>query len=287
MSMTNTPCGWAPAAPCSSGPCCPDVDTPENVAMKEQAEAVASAVLWRLTGLQYGCCEVTVRPCKPKTCDPLTLGQIIYWDSHRFGRDNNLGVLSYFPALLDGAVYNISCGCPTGCCTCKADCEIKLPGPICAVTSVSVDGELVAPANYTVYGNSSLVFVTDPENPAIDACPGCQNYNLPLGEVGTWSVTYSIGTPVPNDLNFAAGLYACQLAKSMVGDKSCTLPPGVQAVTRQGITESFWDPTMLAENGLTGIGLVDTIVKALNPGGLRQPSRAWYPGMTTTRRESA
>lgn len=286
MAVANSPCGWVPDAPCSGGPCCPDLATPENLIIKARADAIASAVLWRLTGLRYGCCEATVRPCKPETCDPLTLSQIIYWDQ-RFGSDRtNLGVLSYFPTLIDGQIFNISCGCPQGCCKCKGSCEVRLPGPICAVTNVTVDGAVVSPANYTVYDNERLVFVTDPANPTVDACPGCQNYDLPLGQVGTWSVTYSIGVPVPDELNLAAGLYSCEIAKALVSDKSCALPDRAASITRQGVTESFWDPTLLAENGLTGLRIVDQIIKAINPYGLREPSRVWYPGMPRTRRET-
>lgn len=286
MAQQISPCGWVPDAPCPSGPCCPDVDDPVNAAIKARAESLAAAILWRLTAMQFGCCTLTVRPCKPLTCDPLTLSQIIYWDQRGFGR-YNLGVMSYFPTLIDGAIFNISCGCEINCCTCRGSCEVKLPGPICSVASVTVDGNLVAPANYQVYDNSTLVFTTDPLNPLIDACPPCQNYDLPLGEIGTWSVTYSIGTPVPDELNFAAGLYACQIALAMVGDKACTLPSRVASVTRQGVTETFFDPILLTENGLVGIPLVDQIVAALNPYGMKQSSRVWYPGMPRTRQETS
>lgn len=256
-----------------------------NAAIKARAESLAAGILWRLTGLQFGCCELTVRPCKPRTCDPLTLTQVIYWDQRGFGR-YNLGVMSYFPTLIDGAIFNIACGCPINCCTCRGSCEVRLPGPICSVTNVSVDGVTVPAANWTVYDNSTLTFITDPLNPLIDHCPPCQNYDLPLGQPGTWSVTYSVGTPVPDELNFAAGLYACQIALGMIGDKACTLPSRVQSVTRQGVTESFWDPMLLATEGLTGLPLVDEIIKALNPYNMRQPSRVWYPGAPITRQQT-
>lgn len=428
MAVRVAPCGWNPAAPCNSGPCCPDVDSPENAIIKAQAELTAAAILWRLTGLQFGCCEVTVRPCKPETCDPLTLSQVIYWDQRwGNGRVDNLGVLNYFPNLIDGQIYNISCGCPTGCCTCKADCEVRLPGPICSVENVTIDGVELDESLWTVYDNSRLVFTkgfgpgahvsrlaisptgpvhdpservcfsvpvtpfnTTPDGPCyvssgvsnmsfdvgsqltydfdytVDApfqgsvmaitnggvlptdvytfppnvvmnpgdtalsdaaadgsktrvtiisgttttngtgrfilsddvsmsfeflvpstaCPPCQNYNLDLGEVGTWSVTYTIGVPVPPELDFAAGLYACEIAKLLVQDKSCVLPARVQSVSRQGIGVKFLDPDTLIEKGMTGLPLVDQIVKALNPYGLRQPSRVWYPGMPKTRTET-
>lgn len=315
----SAPCGWNPNAPCSSGPCCPDTTSDPAIAIR--AQSLASSILWRLTGYQFGCCEVTVRPCKPKTCDPIQLSQLIYWDSRaylQFGAPN-MGVLSFFPTLIGGQVFNISCGCPSGCCSCEADCEIKLPGPICSVTNVTVDGVVLDPAWYRVMDGDTLVFnhilAADPgyaagivtenalkteEALGLDSagtpsaytpdlvteakyasyCPPCQDYNLPAGEVGTWSITYTIGTPVPEDLNFAAGLYACELAKALVSDKSCGLPARVQSVARQGLTEKLIDPTVLADIGLTGLPTVDLIIRMFNPNHLTQPARVWFPGRT-------
>ena len=183
--------------------------------------------------MQFGTCEITVRPCKPKTCDPITLSQLIYWDSRaylQFGPGAyNLGVLSFFPTLIDGQVFNIQCGCPSGCCTCESDCEVKLPGPIASISNVTVDGVVLDPSWYRVVDGNTLVFnhilVTDSEYSAAIAtenqlgaleaenvdsaspartfvpdlvteakfasyCPSCQDYNLPAGEIGTWTVTY-------------------------------------------------------------------------------------------------
>lgn len=321
MAVTpSAPCGWAPAAPCSSGPCSGETSDP---AVQAQAESLAAAIIWRLTGMRHGCCEITVRPCKPKTCDPIQLAKLIYWDSRaylQFGAPN-LGVLSFFPTLIDGQIYNIQCGCPTGCCKCEADCEVNLPGPICSISNVTVDGVVLDPSMYRVMDGNRLIFnhilVSDShytadlaiENALYTAqatipdsagtpvpfvpdlvteakfasfCPPCQDYNLPAGEIGTWTVTYSIGVPVPDELNFAAGLYACEIAKSLVGDKSCVLPARVQQVARAGVSTTFVDPLTLTMAGLTGIPLVDTIIKAINPNGLTSSSRVWFPGKTST-----
>lgn len=320
----QSPCGWEPDAPCLTGPggpCCPDTTTDPAIGIR--AKRIAASLIWRLTGLQYGCCEVTVRPCKPKTCDPLQLSRLIYWDSrlNRLGQAGNLGVLSYFPTLIGGEVYNISCGCPTGCCKCVADCEVKLPGPICAVSNVTVDGVTLDPAWYRVVDGNTLVFnhilkadpgyaagiatenalgvleATMPDSTGTAApfvpnlaqeakfasyCPPCQDYNLPAGEIGTWTVTYTIGTPVPEDVNFAAGLYACEIAKALTNDASCGLSPRVKNVVRQGQNVAFFDPTVLANFGLTGIPIVDDIIRAVNPYRMAQTSRVWFPGKTST-----
>lgn len=277
--LPYAPCGWVPTA-IPGSPCCNPTTDP---AIVTQANGIASALIFALTGRQFGACSVTVRPCKPKTCDPLTLAQVIYWDSRPgplgLGAAGNLGVLSYFPTLVGGEVFNIACGCPTGCCKCEADCEVLLPGPIASISDVTVDGVTLDPAHYRVVDGNTLVFATG-------FCPGCQDYNLPAGNVGTWTVTYAVGTPVPAELNFAAGLYAQEIAKSLIGDKSCSLPERVMSVTRSGVTTQFFDPTSLLNNGLTGLTIVDQIIKATNPAGLTQPPRVWFPGRSRTRRDT-
>ena len=275
MAIRTAPCGWEPDAPCSSGPCCPDSTDPD---IADRAEALAASILWMLTGRRFGCCEITVRPCKPRMCDDNSLTDIIYWDQRRWD-GQNMGVLSYVPTLIDGAVFNIACGCARGCCNCDASCEVFLPGPVCEITEVSVGGVVRDPSTYQLYDHHKLVFLDEAE------CPPCQNYNLPLGEVGTWSVTYSIGEPVPDELNFAAGLYACELAKSFVGDGTCALPKNVVAVNRRGVDVAFADPFELVREGLTGLPVVDLIVKAHNPNKLSGRSRVWSPDLPVVRRE--
>lgn len=276
----SSPCGWVPdLSGCRSGPCCADISAPENAAIAAIAEEMASNILWRLTGMRYGLCPLTVRPCKPKTCDPLTLTEKIYFWERPLFNSGNLGVFNFTPVLLAGEVFNIACGCPVGCCKCEADCEVWLPGPVDSITEVVNGGLIVDPAAYTLYGNR-LVFLNG-EN-----CPKCQDYNKAAGEVGTWSVEYVIGEPVPAMLSFAAGLYACELAKGILGE-DCGLPSRVQNVTRQGITVSFVDPMVLAENGLTGIPLVDQIITSFNPNKLKQQSYVWSPDAhSRVRRES-
>lgn len=284
--LPYVPCGWDPT-PIPGGPCCDGATT--DPAIVEQANAIATAVIFALTGRQFGACPVTVRPCLPQTCDPLQLSRLIYWDSRasRGYNNGNLGVLSFIPTLLNGQIYNLNCGfCPTGCCKCEPSCRVALPGPIQSITNVTKDGVTVAPANYTVYNGNKLAFVTDPAHPEISACPGCQDYDLPAGQVGTWTVTYNIGTPVPNEANFAAGLYALEVAKSLLGDKSCGLPERVQAVTRQGITTVYFDPTKLISMGLTGLTMVDQIVSILNPNRMAEASRVWYPSKYKVQRET-
>lgn len=282
MAQRVSPCGWSPdLTVCRGGPCCPDLSTPDNDAIRELASSVAVGILWALTGRRYGACPVIVRPCKPLTCDPLTVVDILYWDQ-RWLANGNLGVnFGLAPLLIDGQIYNIACGCPTGCCKCRSNCEILLPGPVSEITEIIVDGEIVEPEFYQLYDSQKLVFQTIED---VTFCPGCQDYNKPAGEVGTWTVEYTIGTPVPVELDYAAGLLACEIAKGMVGDATCSLPSRVQHVTRTGVDIDYFDPVAFANAGLTGLPVVDSIIRALNPNRLAQEATCWFPGKHNSRR---
>lgn len=234
-------------------------------------------ILWTLTGRRFGCCEVTVRPCKPDPQCQGGLSDLIYWDRRGTGLDN-LGV-SVTPLLIDGQVFNISCGCLGGC-TCKAPCEFFLPGPICEVTEVKVGDTILDSSAYTVYDHSKLVFLSGTD------CPDCQNYDLPLGMDGTWSATYTIGEPLPPGANMMAGLYACELGKAVASDGSCGLPKTIQSLARQGIEIGLPDPFALAESGLTGLPVVDLWIKAVNPYKMAQRPRVWSPDIPVVRRET-
>ncbi len=279
MAIRNAPCGWEPdVSICPDGPCCPD----QSALPEETVQAIkdmSAMLLWALTGRRFGPCEVTVRPCKPDECN-LSLSDIIYWDRGMRGL-GNLGVSTVgpIPILDDGRVFNISCGC-TDVCGCTADCEVFLPGPVAEITEVMVDGVVVDEQYYTVYDHSKLVFL--PPFP----CPGKQDYNVAPGMVGSWTVTYTIGEPLPPGANLMSGLYACELAKSFVPGGNCGLPAYVQSLARQGINIELPDPLALAVNGLTGLPVVDLFIKSLNPGRLASRSRVWSPDLPIVRRQT-
>lgn len=285
MSPRVVPCGWVPDLQfCAAGPCCPDVNGAGNEAVAQIASDTAVALLWALTGRQFGCCPVTVRPCKPQSCKDLSLSDIIFFEADRRALGgSNMGVLSYFPTLVDGAVFNIACGCARGCCKCRSDCEVLLPGPVCTITEVEVDGVVRDPSTYALFDHHKLVFLADAEGET--NCPPCQNYNLPLGEVGTWSVTYTIGRPVPPGGEVAAGMLACEIGKMLIGQE-CALPARVQNVSRRGIDVAFADPFELADAGLTGIPFVDLFIRTWNPDRLKGRTIVWSPDLDIVRRET-
>ena len=280
----QSPCGWVPDAPCLTapgGPCCPDI--PANPAIAALSLEVAASLIWALTGRQFGLCEYTVRPCKISECDTSLYESIYMWD--RLGGSDNLGVGigGTFPLLMDGQTYNVSCGCKVGCCTCKGTCEFYLPGPVESIVNITVGGVVRAPSTYQLYSDGRVVFLADPVTGEIN-CPPCQNYDHAPGEDDTWSVTYLKGQPVPDVLNLAAGLYACEWAKSLLG-QPCGLPSYAIRIQKPGVDIEYPDPFELVKEGLTGVILVDQLIKAYNPYRMAQPSRVWSPDLNRVRRE--
>lgn len=238
-------------------------------------------VLWALTGRRFGLCTVQVRPCKPDPTCPLGLSDLIYWDRGARGL-GNLGVQvgGTTPLLIDGVPFNISCGCPISCCTCKADCEILLPGPVYDITEVKIGSTVLDPSAYKLFNHEKLVILSGTD------CPDCQDYNLPLGMDGTWSVTYRIGEPLPPGANMVAGLYACELSRAAARDTSCGLPIGARALVAGDVPLDLLDPILLAQNGMTGVRVVDDWIKAVNPYQMASRPRVWSPDLPVVRRET-
>lgn len=273
-------CGWSPDfSGCTTGPCC-DGAADFCSSVKALAADVASTILWALSGRRFGCCEITVRPCRKRDCDQLPLAEMIYWDR---GAAGQLGVgFGFAPMLLDGEMFNVSCGCP-GACTCDAACEFFLPGPICSITEVKIGDEVIDPDRYVVYDWNRLVFVADEDS----VCPPtCQDIAVPAGTAGTWSVRYTLGEPVTTAANLMAGQYACELARALTGDTACRLPRNVQSVARQGIDIAFADPWALAEAGLTGLPEVDLWLRSVNPAQLAERPQVWSPDLPRSRRQT-
>ncbi len=247
----EAPCtGWTPNVAL-----CTDWDTAgHSDATKAYALRNAAYVIWAATGRRFGLCEFTVRPCQPVNA-PLyvTFPAWAMWDVDVPG-----GGVAGADALAPAGA------CCSGSCACTPS-QLALPGPVGAVSNVSLDGVTLDPAAYRLVGN--LLVRQDGER-----WPLVQDLALPAGEVGTWSVTYTRGEAVPDVLNDAAGIYACELAKGRTGG-ACFLPNKVQSVSRQGVDIQFVDTTDYLKEGLTGLPEVDQIIVTINPYGLKARPR--------------
>lgn len=127
----------------------------------------------------------------------------------------------------------------------------------------------------------------------IDLCcwPKCQDLSLPDTAIGTWSITFKHGIPLPLELRYAAADLALEVAKACNGD-ACTLPSGVTSVVRQGVSYDIERGLELSPQGAIrkfNISSVDSIIATLNPYGVVAPMQIVSPdlpsggyGRTTT-----
>lgn len=147
---------------------------------------------------------------------------------------------------------------------------VTLPAPVQSITSIVIDGETLPAEAYALYDGFRLFRVDG------DDWPMCQDWSVPVSGVGAWAVTVAAGTPVPTLGQLAVGQLGCEVLKACNGD-DCRLPSGLQTITRNGITKTFFDPTKLIEGEATGFGLVDQFVRASNPSGIAMPPAIWDP----------
>ena len=238
-------CDW----PVERG-CLPDLpppgDDPEYVgalAQRNAAEDLAVHVLWALSGRQFGVCDTTVRPCP--------------------NYSQGFGYGPFIPTLDMGHWVNWPCGC-IGSCSVSGPQVVHLPGPVAEIVEVRIGGVPLAESGYQLEGNA-LYRICD---------SGCQwprqDLGRPLGESGTWSVTYALGIPVPAGVDKLTGQLAREFLNAACGDEDeCRLPRTLVSTTRRGVTNVF-DPSKILAAGKTGLTEVDLWLSAVNPHGLAQ-----------------
>lgn len=258
--ILSTPSGTGDMrGPCADWPVtwtC-DLDT-LNPAVTGIAVSMATETLYALTGMRFGLCEVTLRPCR-SDC-----GTGSFFDD--FGPPWSS---SYYPqpALIGGLWYNLTCGSCTSGCSCSEVSEVRLPAPVYDITEVVIDGVVLGSSAYRLDNNRILVRTDG------GRWPWCNDLSIDSGE-GAWSVTARYGEPLPEGAELAMGQLACEIAKAADGG-DCKLPAGLQQLVRQGVTISYPDVGELFRQGRTGLYLVDMFVATWNPYGLRQRSRVY------------
>lgn len=257
--MTTIPCSWDVS--CEACPAFTAEGTEDW--QRDAALWMASTYLWAATGRQYGTCPVTVRPNQPKWPAEAAYPEWLATPWTGGG-----------PFLFGGRWFNAGCG--SACCGRNA-CAVVLRGPVAAITAVVVDGETVPSSAYRVdvrQGTYLLVRVDG-------ACwPSCQDWTAGPDEVGSFEVTYQIGTTLPEALKVVTALLACEYLKSLQADSSCRLPARMTSLSRQGIEVELADVDQqgrLTSIGLTGIREVDDVVRALNPSGRQRPGYVLSP----------
>lgn len=186
-------------------PCLGD-GTPVPTEITDQMKLAASQFMWAVTGRQFGCCTVTIRPCRKKCDDSCCI-------------PSNMG-FPWTPAhLADGSWTNIACGCQDGC-SCSNLCSIDLPSPVCSVDAVFIDGVLVDPSIYRVDDFKKLVHL------GLCECLTNSKYvygpamGLNTANGGTFTITFTEGTTSPIAWNASTGVIQVMLDAVLGGGNS-------------------------------------------------------------------
>lgn len=247
---------WPDPSVLPPDPADPDDPTSEEVFAQLQVE-IAVELAWTtmqtLSGYAISLCPVTVRPCK-KSCTPASYYIAPVMQAGR-------PYAPFYPQVTDGVWTNVWCG-HYGDCSCTEVREVVLPGTVGEVVSVVIDGIEVDPDAYRVDRGNRLVRQDG------EGWPKCQDMNLPLGEEGTFSVTYYQGAVSDRLVQFAAGILANEWYQGILGNE-CRLPAGTVALARQGINIEISDD--LFGEGLSGIPEVNAVIMRYNPYRMKMP----------------
>jgi hypothetical protein len=244
-----------PALPELTDPTTPEYDA--AAAQQAAAAQLAVEVMWALSGRQYGLQDVTVRPCR----DDRNL-----WEGRRFYEgyfdsaydgfyDVSWGYDLFFWGSGDGYVSS-ACGCSGGGCRLSGPRAVHLPGPVHAVTTVTIAEAALDPSEWTLENN--VLYRKDHMWPR-------QDLGRPMGEVNTWSVDYQLGLQVPVGVDRLTGILAKEFLNAMDSEAKCRLPRTVTAASRNGVSYRVYDPAILYANGKTGLPEVDIWLAAINP----------------------
>jgi hypothetical protein len=235
--------------------------------------AAATSLVWALSGRQFGTCTTTLRPCRKNCYDGGWWNQYgPPWTSGYAGLGYNYGTGFGY-----GLWFDLSCGSCSGGCSCTEISEVVLPSPVSSIITVKMDGTPMATGAYRVDNNRFLVR-TDGQR-----WPRCNDLSKNDTQPGTWSVTAAYGQDVPVAGQLAVGEMACQILRAMSGE-DCNLPPGIQSLTRQGVSVSFPNVGELFAKGRTGLYLVDSFVTSVNPSKLSSRSRVYSVDHPLSRR---
>lgn len=257
------PCSWPFATACAAG------WSGYNAGVQAFAESMAKFVLWALSGRQFGVCDLVLRPCQWSKCGGRGLPPSGWWSAG-----------SWIPHVVNGVWVN-SCACDIGTfCSCRLDCSVNLPGPVAAITEVTVDGIIVPPEAYVVYDGAELKRVDG------DCWPVCQDWNAAPTDVGSFVVSYQRGVLPPDGTDCVTGMLAVEFAKACIGEK-CRLPRMLQSISRQGVSVQYLTPQQLTDLKLTGIPEVDLWVTAVNPDRLDSDSVVWSPEVRRGRQRTS
>lgn len=243
-----------PGMPMQVDPGCTAWSDLTDATVKTQLETRAVWLLWALAGRAFGLETVTDRPVRPWEQLATNVPTWPYSTPYA-GWPVSLALLSMFQGGTDPRAV------------------VALDAPVKSVDTVKVDGAVLDPGSYQLFG-ARLLVRTDGQ-----VWPQHQRITDPDTEPGTFSVTYTRGRDLPPSGQIAAGLLACELAKARADDPNCQLPERIKTISRDGIDVQFLDPMDFVKEGRTGIPAVDEWLRAVNPAGIDAPADVWSPDL--------
>lgn len=239
------PCeAWTTAA-AAAGCCGGEVATQELV---EEFVLPASQVLFQLSGGQFaGSCSRVARPSSAMVVkDRSLISTVGYrWGEWRDWSGCACGWLPGYAARTCGSTPVIDLGYY----------------PLTSITDVTIDEDAVDLSLLRIDDHRYLI-----REDGI-GWPCCQDLSLPPGEVGTWSVGFTFGEPIPEMGVIAANKLACELALACSDDDEaeCSLPQRTTQVVRQGVSYVVMDPFDMLTEGRTGLYEVDLFLTTYDP----------------------
>jgi len=175
-----------------------------------------------------------------------------------------------------------------GCCECGNTTAVRLSnGPVHADSIVvEVDGVTLETSEYALTRNRWLIGMAQPGGGIRRWWPCCQDLGRPLGEVGTWAVTYDWGNLPPTGSVIPSIMLARDYANACSSGTcaACSIPDDVVSLVRQGMSIQLPDPRALAQDGWTGVGITDAWLAALRYGAAKRRATATRPGMRQAQR---
>lgn len=145
--------------------------------------------------------------------------------------------------------------------------------PLRSITSVHVDGSLLASSAYRIDDDRYLVRIDG------DVWPNRQDWTKdPTAETDSgWTVTFTYGEDPPADGVRAAAVLACELTRACSGS-TCSLPKRLVSVVSEGVSMTAIDPFEFLDRGRFGIMEIDGFVATSNPNMLAEPPAVIIPG---------
>lgn len=243
-----------------------------------QAAKAASEILFELSGRIFTgeCGPATIRPVsRPVDSDTRAWGVGL----SPLGWFSSWGMATSYGATVPGVVSHYGQAEPP---------TIKLPWPVLEILQVKIDGVVIPADEYELRTHQELVRMrVNAETPPTQrwGWPTSQIMDLPDTQPGTFSVTFTFGSPPPAAGQIAALKLGEVLALGEFGDTS-RLPKRTVRIARQGVTADVASAVDVVAKGGIGIWEVDLFVKSVNPKGNQRQAIVWSPDVGRPRRQA-